>query len=213
MEVPFDVSHAGQLRLIKPSLCSSGSEFTLGGQYTHFITFCQKAQWNVCGTLFLCMSPSMEFLITNVATRPLLMSFVKDNYGFGGMARERMKSWLCVVWVDVALWPLLLSIPCVWPVLFVSKRIQASVPSLVLCLRQNDHLHHLCPFHISSQLDPNVPGCSMAHSDVSVAVSQGLVSFDRHRLLWPVKHENNCLCLIVNGVAISYSSSDTTVWM
>lgn len=122
----FDVSHAGQLRLIKQSLCSGGSEFTSGGQYTHFITFCQKAQWNVCGTLFLCMSPSVEFLITNVATRPLLMSFVKDNYGLGGMARERMKSRLCVVWVDVALWPLLLSIPCVWPGLFVFERIRAS---------------------------------------------------------------------------------------
>lgn len=45
------------------------------------------------------MSPSMEFLITNVTTRPLLMSFVKDNYGLGGMAKASMKSWLCVVWV------------------------------------------------------------------------------------------------------------------
>lgn len=154
MEVPFDVSHAGQLRLIKQSLCSSGLEFTWGGKYTHFIKFCQKAQWNVCGTLFLCMSPSVEFLITNVATRPLLMSFVKDNYGLDGMARERMKSWLCVVWVDVALWPMLLSIPCVWPVLFVSERIRASAPSSLLCSRLNDLLQHLCPFHINSQLDP-----------------------------------------------------------
>lgn len=48
----------------------------------------------------------MEFLIADVATRSLLMSFVKDNYGLGGMAREGMKSWLCAVWVDVALWPL-----------------------------------------------------------------------------------------------------------
>lgn len=114
MKVPFDVSHAGQLRLIKQSLCTNGSEFRWGGQYTHFITFCQKAQWNVCGTLFLCMSPSMEFLIADVATRSSLMSFVKDNYGLSGMDREGMKSWLCMVWVDVALWPLLLSIPCVW---------------------------------------------------------------------------------------------------
>lgn len=59
------------------------------------------------------MSPSMEFLIADVATRSLLMSFVKDNYGLGGMAREGMKSWLCAVWVDVALQPLLPSIPCV----------------------------------------------------------------------------------------------------
>lgn len=121
MEVPFDVSHAGQLRLIKQSLCTNGSEFRWGGLYTHFITFCQKAQWNVCGTLFLCMSPSMEFLIVDVATRSPLMSFVKDNYGLSGMAREGMKSWLCVVWVDVALRPLLLSIPCVWPGLHVRK--------------------------------------------------------------------------------------------
>lgn len=95
MEVPFDVSHAGQRRLIKQSLCTSVSEFRWGGQYTHFITFCQKAQWNVCGTLFLCMSPSMEFLIANVATRSLLMSFVKDNYGLGGMARVDEKLALC----------------------------------------------------------------------------------------------------------------------
>lgn len=122
MEVPFDVSHAGQLRLIKQSLCTNGSEFRWGGQYTHFIKFCQKAQWNVCGTLFLCMSPSMEFLIADVATRSLLMSFVKDNYGLGGMAREGMKSWLCAVRVDVVLRPLLLSIPCVWPALHVSKK-------------------------------------------------------------------------------------------
>lgn len=59
------------------------------------------------------MSPSMEFLVADVATRSLLMSFVKDNYGLGGMAREEMKSWLCVVWVDVALRPLVLSIPSV----------------------------------------------------------------------------------------------------
>ncbi len=59
------------------------------------------------------MSPSMEFLIVDVATRSLLMSFVKDNYGLGEMAREGMKSWLCAVWGDVALRPLPLSIPCV----------------------------------------------------------------------------------------------------
>ena len=134
MEVPFDVSHAGQLRLIKQSLCTSGSEFRRGGQYTHFITFCQKAQWNVCGTLFLCMSPSMEFLIADVATRSPLMSFVKDNYGLGGMAREGMKSWLCAVWIDVALRPRLLSVARVWPALFVSERIRASVPSLAPAL-------------------------------------------------------------------------------
>lgn len=218
MEVPFDVSHAGQLRLIKQSLCGNCSEFIWGGQYTHFITFCQKAQWNVCGTLFLCMSPSMEFLITNVATRSVLMSFVKDNYGLGGMARERMKSWLCVVWVDVALWPLLLSIPCVWPALFVSKRIQASVPSLTLCLRQNGLLQHLCPFHISSQLHPNVPGWSMAQS---AAISQGLALFGRHHTLpifsWAVTREDKdvypsflffashlftiCCCTILDRVA------------
>lgn len=174
MEVPFDVSHAGQLRLIKQSLCTSGSEFSWGGQYTHFITFCQKAQWNVCGTLFLCMSPSMEFLIADVATRSLLMSFVKDNYGLGGMAREGMKSWLCVVWVDVALRPLLLSIPRVWPALFVSgKKIQASVPSPL----QSDLLQHLCPFQVCPQLDPNEPGWSTAQSDTGAAISQGLVSF------------------------------------
>lgn len=121
LEVPFDVSHAGQLRLIKQSLCTDGSEFRWGGQYTHFIKFCQKAQWNVCGTLFLCMSPSMEFLIADVATRSLLMSFVKDNYGIGGMAKDGMKSWLCVVWVNVVLWPLPLSVPCVWPALHVQK--------------------------------------------------------------------------------------------
>lgn len=63
---------------------------------------------NVCGTLCLCMSPSMEFLVADVATRSLLMSFVKDNYGLGGMTREGMKSWLCVVGVDVALRPLVL---------------------------------------------------------------------------------------------------------
>lgn len=99
LEVLFDVSHAGHRKLVIQSLCSSGSEFTWGGQYVHFITFCQKAQWNVCGTLFLFMSPAMEFLITNVTTRPLLMSFVKDNYKLGGMAKASMKSWLCVVWV------------------------------------------------------------------------------------------------------------------
>ncbi len=158
MEVPFDVSHAGQLRLIKQSLCTSGSEFRWRGQYTHFITFCQKAQWNVCGTLFLCMSPSMEFLITDVATRSLLMSFVKDNYGLGGMAREGMKSWLCAVWVDVASWPPLLSIPCVWPVLSVSGKIHPSVPSTVLCLRPSDLLQHLWPFHTCPTPDPSAPG-------------------------------------------------------
>lgn len=114
MEVPFDVSHAGQLRFIKQSLCANGSEFRWGGQYTHFITFCQKSQWNVCGALFLCMSPSMEFQIADVATRSLLMSFVKDNYGLGGMVRAGMKSWLCAVWLDVA--------PCVWPALHVRKK-------------------------------------------------------------------------------------------
>lgn len=56
------------------------------------------------------MSPSMEFLIADVATRSPLMSFVKDNYGLGGMAREGMKSWLCAVWIDVALRPRLLSV-------------------------------------------------------------------------------------------------------
>lgn len=129
MEVPFDVSHAGQLRLIKQSLCTNGSGFTWGGQYTQFITFCQKAQWNVCGTLFLCMSLSMEFLIADVATRSLLMSFVKDNYRLGETDREGMKSWLCAVWVDVAPRPLLLTLTCIWPLLHV----QTSRP----------HLHHL----------------------------------------------------------------------
>lgn len=110
LEVPFDVSHAGHLKLMIQSLCGSSSEFTWGGQYVHFITFCQKAQWNVCGTLFLCMSPSMEFLITNVTTRPLLMSFVKDNYGLGGMAKASMKSWF--VWFGyIAPWPMLLLYP------------------------------------------------------------------------------------------------------
>lgn len=56
------------------------------------------------------MSPSMEFLIADVATRSLLMSFVRDNYGLGGMAGEGMKSWLCALWVDVALRPLPLSV-------------------------------------------------------------------------------------------------------
>lgn len=130
MEVPFDVSHAGQLWLIKQSLCTSGSEFRWGGQYTHFITFCQKAQWNVCGTLFLCMSPSMEFLIADVATRSLLMSFVKDNYRLGGTAREGMKNWLCAVWVDVALRPLLPCVPCVWPVLHAQKNKTKTRPLL-----------------------------------------------------------------------------------
>lgn len=176
MEVPFDVSHAGPLRLIKQSLCTSGSEFRWGGQYTHFITFCQKAQWNVCGTLFLCMSPSMEFLIADVATRSLLMSFVKDNYGLGGMAKEGMKSWLCAVWVDVASWPLLLCIPCVWPALFVFEKIQASGPLPVLYSRQSDLLQHLCPFHICPQLHPDVPGWSTAQNDVRAAISQGFVS-------------------------------------
>lgn len=37
------------------------------------------------------MSPSMEFLIADVATRSPLMSFVKDNYDPGGMAREGRK--------------------------------------------------------------------------------------------------------------------------
>ena len=51
--------------------------------------------------LFLCMSPSMEFLVADVTTRSLLMSFVKDNYGLVGMARDGMKSWLCVPCVDI----------------------------------------------------------------------------------------------------------------
>ena len=173
MEVPFDVSHAGQLRLTKRSLCTNGSEFRWGGQYTHFIKFCQKAQWNVCGTLFLCMSPSMEFLIADVATRSLLMSFVKDNYGLGGTAGEGMKSWLCGFWVDVVLWPLLLSIPCEWPALHVWK-IQASVPLSVMYPRLSDLLQHLCPLH-TLWPQTNVPGLSMAQSEPSAAISQSLL--------------------------------------
>lgn len=131
MEVLFDVSHAGQLRLIKQSLCTNGSGFTWGGQYTQFITFCQKAQWNVCGTLFLCMSLSMEFLIANVATRSLLMSFVKDNYRVGEMDGEGMKSWLCAIWVCCIMTPashsnLHLTFAS-WP------NIQASLSSSVTC--------------------------------------------------------------------------------
>ena len=54
------------------------------------------------------MSPSMEFLVADVATRSLLMSFVKDNYGLGGVSRVGMKSRLCVESVDIALRPLVL---------------------------------------------------------------------------------------------------------
>lgn len=57
------------------------------------------------------MSPFVEFLIANVATRPLLMSFVKDNNGAGGMAGEGMKSWLCAARADLAPRPWLLSVP------------------------------------------------------------------------------------------------------
>lgn len=161
VEMPLDVSHAGQLGLRKQSLCRSGSEFTSGGQYTHFITFCQKAQWNVCGTLFLCMSPPTEFLITNVATRPLLMSFVQDNYGLAGTARQRMKRRLCVVWVDVALWPLLLSIPWVWPGLFVSRRIRASESVGGAALEAERFAPApLPPFHIGSPRSATVPNWS-----------------------------------------------------
>jgi hypothetical protein len=49
-------------RAHKQSLCADGSGFKCwwGGQYTHFITFCQRAPWNVCGTLFRCMSSLHE---------------------------------------------------------------------------------------------------------------------------------------------------------
>ena len=117
VEVAFDVSHAGERGLIKQSLCTDGSGFKCWwwGQYTHFITFCQRAQWNVYGTLFLCMSPSMEFLVADVATRSPLMSFVKDNYGLGGVSRVGMKSRLCAERVDIALRPLVLPMPSRWP--------------------------------------------------------------------------------------------------
>lgn len=163
MEVPFDVSHAGQLRLIKQSLCTNGSGFTWGGQYTQFITFCQKAQWNVCGTLFLCMSLSMEFLIADVATRSLLMSFVKDNYRLGETDRVGMKSWLCAVWVDVAPRPLLLTLTCIWPLL----RVQTSRP----------HLHHLRRIEQRGLLLLSEEIWNMAWSNVSTAAFPGPILF------------------------------------
>lgn len=146
MEVPFDVSHTGQLRLIKQSLCTNCSEFTWGGQYTHFITFCQRAQWNLCGTLFLCMSLSMEFLIVDVVTRSLLMSFVKDNYRLREMDREGMKSWLCVLLVDVAMRPLLLTLTWVWPLPFVQK----FRPQLY---------HHRHAWEVWSTFAPHITAC------------------------------------------------------
>lgn len=58
--------------------------FTSAAQYTHFITPRQKAQWNVCSTLCVCMSPPAEFLQSSVATRPLLMSVVQIIMGLRG---------------------------------------------------------------------------------------------------------------------------------
>lgn len=98
--------HRGHMR---EDLSNDGSGFKCwwGGQWTHFIKFCQRAQWNVCKALFLCMSLLMEFLVADVATRSLLMSFVKDNYGLLSVAEELdEKLALCALCEDSIFIPL-----------------------------------------------------------------------------------------------------------
>lgn len=61
----------------------------------------------MCKALFLCMSLLMEFLVADVATRSLLMSFVKDNYGLLSVAEELdEKLALCALCEDSIFIPL-----------------------------------------------------------------------------------------------------------
>lgn len=74
-----------------------------------------------------------------------------DNYGLAGPSGPPMKRRLCVLWVDVALWPLLLSVACVWPGLFVSPRIRACTSVARSALEaQRSAPAPLPPFHIAS---------------------------------------------------------------
>lgn len=83
MEVPFDVSHAGLGGLINKVfvLMAQGSNVDEGDNIhtsLHFV----KGRHEMCvGHCFGACPPSMKFLVADVATRSLLMSFVKDNYG------------------------------------------------------------------------------------------------------------------------------------
>lgn len=97
----------------------------------------------------------MEFLIDDVSTRSLLMSFVQDNYGLGGTAREGMKSWLCVVWLDVALQPFA---SFNTPRLTCSSCPKTSWPLFEQHCGspgQADLLQHLCLLHTRPRPDPN----------------------------------------------------------
>lgn len=144
------------------------------------------------------MSPFVEFLIINVVTRSLLMSFVKDNYGLGGIAREWWKAcfvefrWMlqenqCFFFSSLKL--------SIWPVHFINNK---SRPAF------NCHCGALICFstfglfiHDPDLIDPTASGWSMAHSGSCNAIPGAL-------LLWKTLFFKFLVSLLRPGIVTGY---------